>query len=372
MPFIRNNAGKKSTVANAGKSERPQKIGVLRSPITDNANGFKRQLTELGNTLNFTDDVISSRSPQSVPYAKARVQLRSLYKPSDLDLGQRRMKATGGRLVGRHDCRGEPRRHMPCYLSDVEDAVPVTHHQRRRRGRLERSLTVPLVETSRSDVGGGNLLESAKVIQPSMSVRWEEQTLNRLSSGTARRLVAECTKARDRERLTAIVERRHEVEGKREQVKEESPPSSDPTSRTKKDSELQSDASHMKQSCPVEDPLSHRLPEMTPLGRSFLTELQEGAVPVHQRRGDGRTVVLDNNAHFDKVVQSTYPQQPRDWCKTETTDTAAGMTYVRGYLKWTDLPQRAKVSAHIFTPHCCAWKHLSTVYSTVGIKYAFI
>ena len=77
--------------------------------------------------------------------------------------------------------------------------------------------------------------------------------------------------------------------------------------------------------------------------KDFLAELMRGAHPVHQRKGNGTTIVLDNTARFDKVLQSSYPQQPREWFEKDGTAHPLGRTYVKGQQRWMNMPQPARV-----------------------------
>ena len=313
VPSIRARAGRRhgrSATSAVVKLDSPKERRASQ-PLGGHQN-YKKQLTELSTTLNFSDDVISSRSPQSIPYAKAKRRLRDIYRVEGFELEHLRPKVT--EPVGRHDCRGQTKKHN-CYLHiSAEETPPVSRPDQRTHTSLLTKPPDENIEASRTVTS--DVLET---IPPSVAVLWEEQTLHRLSSETARRLVDDCPKPKERERLEGILDR--------------AVPS------------LEQDGSgtispHLG---PIVEPpaVDNEAP------KDFITELEGGARPVYQR-GDSKrtTIVLDNNARFEKAVQRLYPQQPVDWCKTEAAP-LTGKTLVRGYQKWVDMPQPAKVRASV-------------------------
>ena len=309
---------------------------------------LKRHVTEeLGRTLQFSHDVVSSRSPQAVSYAKAKGEMREMYRPSSLGVILA-VPNTVSEPIGRHDCRGDAKKHSLCHLrapptkSREMPALPAP----RRRSRSLPSKTADdadwtpqahqlnLLSPCPSQHEAASSPRHSKMVPASASVLWEEQTLQRLSSATARRLVEECPRARERARLEELLRRRWRTKGVEEDV--HSPSSSHA------DTALQASRTHS----PI-SPLSRSNRPSSPSPLKFTNELSSGARPVCQQRCSGRMIILDNDTTFHKVLQRCYPQQPEEWCGVKgerDRATYGGKGCVRGQLRWTDFPQPVRVS----------------------------
>ena len=315
IPSLSATVGRRSAQTNAP----PDTRRPCRAPRTAND-----RITDLSRTLAFSEEVVSDISPECVSYAKAKGRMRSLFRPGDLGLGVC-LRQSPRESGGRHDCRGEPKRHIPCHLRQPrqEQWIPT------RTGHEEKLLhTVPSQDLGLphklSYTKDGSLeFWHAKMVPPSKSLPWEEQTLQRLSSSTTMMLSTK--------RGTAMTETMLPVKKSPQKWS-----SSEQTTFSKEQS------SHHHHSCsnwerrPVDT-------EAASPPKDFLTELKRGAHPVHQRRGDSTTIVLDNMARFDKVLQSSYPQQPQEWFEKDGTARPLGRTYVKGQQRWMDMPQPARV-----------------------------
>ncbi len=360
MPSIRTGAGRKhvrsfTVPAGAGartRGERTRPPVSKQSSEEDKAHKLNRRLTELSETFTFSDDVVCSRSPHSLSYAKARGRLSSIFRPEGLrpaDLSRfRRLEPE----AGRHHYKGEPRRHL-CRIYDPSDEtppIPQGRTKRRRRGgegtkhvHLPTSPSQSKMDSSpshyRSEARyhGNSAPEGMRIIPPSLSVLWEEDTLHRLSNETTRRLIDECPRAKERERLEGILEGKQKKPGKVVLEKSFLEPQRSMTIATVESEEGGREQSTQQQSHASEDTTSLTTGD-------FLVALGEGARPIRQGKG-GRTIVLDNDARFEKVLQGSYPQQPVDWCRTEAEDgLGLGRSVVKGSMRWSGLPQPAKVA----------------------------
>lgn len=336
----------------------PSEARRSSQPSREGSRKLKRRLTELSETLSFSDDVVCTRSPHTLPYTKVKGRLNTIFQldASKLELPgastrYRRLEPPTSRL----HYRGGPRRHL-CRLHDpAEEGVPVPRGGRRRSGKLrktgEEGQSIHL-QTSTSDARMDSLYgtsryeprfhshscpEGLRTVPPSVSVLWEEHTLCRLSDETARRFVEGHPRERDRERLGAILEQ-NRSRGDQHARSLEPQPSMIADGNSKRDDVFELSQEQLQAGR-----------DSSLVSRDFLTALEEGARPIHQRGGDTRTVVLDSDARFEKDVQSVYPQQPMDWCRTEDVGGAApptaglGRSVVKGGVRWTGLPRPAKV-----------------------------
>ena len=325
MPNIQHRSG---SVNSSGTPARPspRKTSCAARSQSHNAG---RDINELSKILSFSDDVVSHRSPNSVTYTKAKEGAHSLFKVSDLDvhIGSHLKKSRGD--VGRHDCRGELKRHIPCHL------------------QLEERICAPRLDTTLLKVPAGSLIKRdhsalqrnshgqsdynlflgrVKSVAPSSSIPWQEQTLTKVSSSTARHLIGLPS-------TDSLDDNHRQLSHKK-------------SSRQFKRAITQSNEDEREASCSDTDEL--------PQTNNFMKELETGAKPVHQMKGDGNTIVLTNDARFNKVLQPSYPHPPSHWHVSEDSKpvtTAATITTegsdedncVIGYQRWSDFPQRAKV-----------------------------
>ena len=323
MPNIQNQVegGRTNTPSTARPSPSKNMLST-RSQVHDSG----RRVNELGKLLSFTDDVVSHRSPRSISYTKARESTRSLFKPEELDVGiGTHLRKTRG-VVGRHDCRGEPKRHIPCHLQ-LDDHSPLlgTHTQYGTTGQMKRDFIHERNSHDQLHVEDGYFLGRVRSVAPSKSIPWHEQTLKKVSSSTARHLTGQPSTDSLDDNLKRFSHRR--LRQSRHAI---SNPDFD---------------GGMEDTC---GPCTDDLPQP----RNFIKELQAGAKPVHQRMSDGCTILLSNNARFNKVLQSSYPHSPSQWqegsnAETYTVTMSGGgveEAHVIGYRRWSDFPQRAKVN----------------------------
>lgn len=304
----------------------------------------RRDINQLSKFLTFADDVVSQRSPNSVTYTKAREGAHSLYKPSDLDvsIGSHLKKSKG--VVGRHDCRGELKRHVPCHLQlDDPNTAP-------RPGTQWNATPGPLIKRDHSTLSQRNshgqfeenfFLSRVKSVAPSSSVPWQEQTLTKVSSSTARHLIGLPS-------MDSLDDNHRHVSYKR--------------------------AHQNTLGVGMESIVGGRITpggeeDDLPRPKNFVRELKSGAKPVHLIKGDGNTIVLTNNARFNKVLQPSYPHPPSHWHAAAVESSKAGGTSaveeeeeedgcVVGYRRWSDFPQRAKVQ-------CVHVQYTCTCYTSV-------
>ncbi len=325
----------------------------------EGVHSLKRRLTELSETLDFHDDVVCARSPLSLPYAKARGERSRIFRLDALQPAEFSRTKRLGPTAGRHYHRGEPKRHL-CRLYEPEDKAQLAPHARRRRRRergeggreehigVQASRSDVKVDSSQSHCGSGAHFRGnsypggMRTVPPSVSVLWEENTLCRLSDETARRLIDGCPRADERERLEDILDRK---QGKTAPEKPTLKQQHSMFETRKLRGDKRDDSSTSLET--AQDAASL-------MTRDFLAALEEGARPIQWGRGgDGRTIVLDNDARFEKVVQRVYPRRPVDWCRTEAEDDVdapraglgLGRSVVKGSLRWTGLPQPAKVDS---------------------------
>ena len=338
MPNIQKHVdrGRSNTPSTARPSPRIYKnTHSIRSQAHDSG----RRVNELSKLLSFTEDVISHRSPVSISYTKARESTRTLFKPEDLDMGiGAHLKKTKG-IVGRHDCRGEPKRHMPCHLQPDDHISHLEGTQYGSiglSGRTKQDLVLERNSHNQSHVKDDHFLGRVRSVAPSKSIPWQEQTLEKVSISTARHLTGQPSKDSFDDNLRPLThkrshQRRHHIIS---------------------DSEFGDDKDVTRFDTTLMDDL--------PPPRSFISELQAGARPVHQSTGDGNTILLSNNARFNKVLQPSYPHSPSQWQeRPKTGGPAEAMggeggeeeeesAHVRGYRRWSDFPQRAKVHVYKF------------------------
>lgn len=313
-----------------------------RSGISDRQMLARRTTVELGRSLQFSDDVVSSRSPQTISYAKSKGEMENIFRPDNLGFT---LTTAPKESISRRDW-SLTNKHYPCHLrgssTRVQDQQRVEHRCR------SRSLPGKPSDAAGSTEGWGvgqdhsflsprcswrersTVPRSSKTVPISASVLWEEQTLHRLSSATARRLVKECPRARERERLERLLERRP-LDGAAQK--------SAPVSLSSSNAASLDAAEPILATPPRPDQASSSPPPV-----SFSDELRAGAKPVHRLGGDAGTIVLDSNVSFRKVLQQCYPQQPGEWSGGGGgAPPLLGRSCVRGQLRWTDFPQPVKV-----------------------------
>lgn len=263
-------------------------------------------VSELCRTLKFDDEVVLSRCPQSIGYKKAL----EMNLHGALHLSERKDK----RPLGRHNCRGELKRHVPCQPRSQSLPVDVkldTTAQKRSflrtpEGGKPTSTANPSVASVHSDV-----------FQAAASEEWEAKTLLRLSSATARRLA------------------RGGLPGAEPAATFTPAPA--PTSRERREAVPSLADENSKGQ--LQQPAS-----TSATSNRFLAEFLSGALPVHRPRCTDKTIVLDNKSKFKKVLQDKFPQEPYEWC----TDSSCAVPcvarkYTKGVQRWTSLPQPAEV-----------------------------
>ena len=300
--------------------------------FSDGVLDTKQQISELGAQLCFEEDVVLSQCPEAVTYSEARRRLGQLCRSEGLPLRAGRSKGDGFSVeTGRHDMRGTLKKHRPCRIhSPSPPSVP------RRAGKLRLPpLKASSIITSFSSEAG---LKSEPGSHDTLRGVWEEAMLFGVCSSTAR-LFMSTARGKDRERLSELLQKKEERElGVMQEFP--TPGVSSPSVSEGEDERLDV--------C-----LEEKLPVTS---RDFLAELQQGVTPVHQQ-GGGKTIVLSNDARFEKVLQSSYPQPPQEWLKEGREEGRRSerqlqrhprVKAVRGYQRWIALPERAKVSPLIF------------------------
>ena len=337
MPNIQKHVdgGRSNTPSTARPSPRIKNTHSLRSQARDSG----RRVNELSKLLSFTDDVVSHRNPVCISYTKARESTRTLFKPEDLEMGiGAHLKKTKG-IVGRHDCRGEPKRHVPCHLQPDDH---ISHLEGTQYGSIglsgqsRRDLILERNSHNRLHVKDDHFLGRVRSVAPSKSIPWQEQTLEKVSSSTARHLTGQPSKDNFDDNLHV----RPLTHKRSHQRRHHSMAISDSEFGDEKD------VTHFDTT----------LMDDLPPPKNFISELQAGARPVHQCAGDGNTILLSNNARFNKVLQPSYPHSPSQWQERPKTGGLAEAlggegeeeeeeegAHVRGYRRWSDFPQRAKV-----------------------------
>ena len=332
MPNVHNHSGHGSISAPSRPSPRSN---TLTSARVQSHQVTKKEVNELGKLLTFSDDVVSHRSPNSVTYNKAREGAQALFKTSELGdvrIGSH-LKTSKG-VVGRHDCRGEPKRHLPCHLQSDDQSSTLLSTQW--------STHLPKKGSTFRHVASGRsgeeefLLGRVRSVAPSQSIPWQEQTLTKVSSSTARHLIGLPSSESLADRQLSF-KRSHQL------IPDSS--SDKHLDAGGEEATLCTDSNGVRQQ------------------KGFIKELQMGAKPVHQTRGDGNSILLTNNTRYNKVLQPSYPYQPSQWqsevSKVEASSVKASASdrleeedddgCVIGYRRWLDFPQRATVCLYTCT-----------------------
>ncbi len=277
---------------------------------------LNNHLKELGKSLDFNDEVVTDISPHLLSYAKSKKRdIKCLFRPDDLGI-KTYSRPPRNAPIGRHNCRGDMKRHLPCHL--VES--PSRHTNRGiddKNGVLgsrhySTDLNLPTGSvTKTTNKTGIYMAPSTK------SVLWEDETLGKVSSYTARRLTGKPSNISIEDSSRSLLLNRQ--------------------SR----SSIVKNASNL--SC--FDMYNDSEGLVSPPPRDYLTEFQDGARPVHQKMADRTKLVLDSGAKFDAVVEDSFPYSPTEWCGAagEAEKKETKIENVRGYRKWLDFPQPAQV-----------------------------
>lgn len=268
-------------------------------------------VSELRTTLKFDDEVVISRCPQSVSYKKALELDFGAFRPS----GERK----DGRPLGRHNCRGELKRHVPCHLRSQSLPADVKAMATEPRPSLRALEEKPTVTANVSVVSF-----RLKTLPATASEEWEARTLQRLSSETARRL------------------------RRAGRLQNPAPPSplAEPSAAFRGPSTSQ-DRQRVTPSRDVESPKDRESVSSTsPTGNRFVAEFLSGALPVHRPRCTDTTILLDNQSKFEKVLQDKFPLQPQEWCPSGTVPRVV-KKYTKGVQRWTSLPQPTEESVQL-------------------------
>ena len=111
--------------------------------------------------------------------------------------------------------------------------------------------------------------------------------------------------------------------------------------------------------------------EATVLGKNYLTEIRQGAVPICQKAelAAKDSITLSNNTRFNKVLQPAFPPVPSTWLESamqEEGRRSCTSRSVKGYRKWRELPVQAPVSNmwHRYKSVCYnvgLWKNTSSI-----------
>eukprot|EP00731_Ephydatia_muelleri_P016584 Em0009g1008a len=266
-------------------------------------------VTELCRTLKFDDEVVLSRCPQSIGYKKAL----------EMDLhGASRLSERKGRLrpLGRHNCRGDLKRHVPCHPRS--QSLPVD---------VKLVTTAPRPSFLHTPEGKATLTANPSVasVRPDVfhataSEEWEAKTLLRLSSATAQRLGG--------------------LQGPAPPPPSAATFTPAPTSRERR--EAAPSLADEKSKGQLQQPAS------TPATSTrFLVEFLSGALPIHRPHCTDTTILLDNKSKFEKVLQEKFPQEPHEWCSDTCAVPCVARKYTRGVQRWTSLPQPAEDSEEL-------------------------
>ena len=157
---------------------------------------LKRQLGELGKTLAFSEDVISTRSPQSLSYQQAKDGLKRAFRPiTTTEEGKKGVvkpsEFTGD--GGRHDCRRGVKKHPLCHLNNAYPSVRLDNKQEGISESPSPTLAPPRDTSLASfscpshvpSLPSNMLYHRVKVLPASKSIPWEEVALQKMSSSTA-------------------------------------------------------------------------------------------------------------------------------------------------------------------------------------------
>ena len=293
-------------VTHRKKARRPEPRAIApstglrrRHTVGEAQTCLRSHVGELKRTLTFSEDVISSISPQALSYQQARERLARVLRPAQV--------TRLGRDVGRHNCRGDARRHPLCLLP------PAVVHEDRERSKPHRPLppSQHQLPPSTSSTSHGNvashpsnmLYRRIVTVPANKSVQWKEQALEKISSSTATRFRGGQREGR---------EVREEVEEETVEVSE----------GVKDGGEVEGDRRRV----------------------DYMACLERGARSVWTR-GRRDVISLDNDTTFTKVLQSSYPQSHTEWCEGEEGEEEGEReSLVRGGRRWTALPRPAPVS----------------------------
>ena len=280
---------------------------------------------ELGKALKFDEEVVLSRCPQSLGYKKAlEIGLNGGFIPGTT----RERERTRPLALGRHNCRGELKRHAPCHLRSqslpLDAKLLTTTAPRLFLEALENSTPI------------ANSCVAPEVFPVVPSEEWEAKTLLRLSSATARRF-------------------------RRQHGHDLTPPEAEPattaaaaaavppTSRERRETPA------AKPSLADEKSRDRNKAASTPATTArYLAEFLSGALPVHSPHCADTTIVLDNRSKYDKVLQDRFPHAPQRWCPGCNAPHVA-RACTRGVQRWTDLPQPSEV---LHRPHIHSTSHV--------------
>ena len=264
-------------------------------------------LKELGQSLDFSDEVITEISPHLLSYAKSKQRaVKCLFRPDDLGINTH-SRPPRNAPIGRHNCRGDMKRHLPCHLveSPSGDNSKTIDHRNSRHSDWNTD-----TDTKTTTKAGIYMAPSTK------SVLWEDETLGKVSSYTARRLTGKPSNISIEDSSRSLLHRQ------------------------------QSSILKNTSSLSFFDMFSESEGLVSPPPRGYLSEFQDGARPVHQKMADRTKLVLDSGAKFDAVVEDSFPYSPTEWCgaASEAENKETKIESVRGYRKWLDFPQPAQVS----------------------------
>ena len=273
---------------------------------SEGARRTDRQISELGSQLSFRKDVVLSKCPEAITYQEAKQHIGQLCRAELLPQAR---KKHGVRFdvvdVGRHDVRGTLKMHKPCLPQ-----LHTPHHVKRPLPPIRTISPYPQSLMAESD------MYSTGSTRDWIRRMWEKAVLFGVSQSTARGFVSNA-KGSDKQRLTDTLN----------QLEENGLDEYD-TAGTDDEGDQQTDEQ-----------------EAVPVAPSFLLELDLGAKIVHQQENrKEETVLLSNNARFEKVLQPSYPQVPHDWLsKSRSGEDGKEDKVVRGLHRWVALPKRTQV-----------------------------
>ena len=184
---------------------------MRRHTVGDVKSCLRSRVGELKQTMTFTDDVISSITPQTMSYRQAREELSRVFHCSTAPNKSRQLRfpELSERELGRHNCRGAGRKHPLCHLPSSFDRQkhyqpPISHHKTvEHDGPSNNSVCI-------TSYPSNMLYRRIKTVAASKSVQWEEQTLNKMTSSTAIRFRGRDQETRETERMEMNNSRKNE------------------------------------------------------------------------------------------------------------------------------------------------------------------
>ncbi|XP_031556052.1 HEAT repeat-containing protein 4-like [Actinia tenebrosa] len=345
------------------RSESPQNeqneklIQVLtRNPptVTDRTNNSvsKSYLKKISSGFSFSDEVVLSRAPHTVPYQEKEAQ--KVFKADGVV--KLKPKVVSG-LTGRHDPRGSIRHHVPCHLKGPRRLKPLKKHQITESEKD--STTISLAEVKLIPKAG----KLDDQIPKELSRHgWDEFVLSSLSKATADWIVSEHISGVEKERLAGFLKKRYKDVEEDPKTEKTALPKDEPGSVKKekfkdKDKDLKTE-----QTSEVHLTSSFFLPpgvgdKKIDTKNFYQQELLSGAFPLPSKKlKEQNAIVLDSNdkVRFKKHLQENFPQGAVPWFPSELKEKKSSMSQIgrqkKGLQRWKDLPSVIQDDSYINTP----------------------